>query len=212
MFRSINFVLLFGMIMLSVGVHADYSAPASELMLVPQFCWGQYNSSQFKGPQFHIHDCGPGMNHYCGALLGYNRAMKMASRGAKESELRAVLDGVEYTLRWMKKWPACPIRSHVENTYNKVRIDLGLPPVVNQNQPASIQAPAAPVIEDNAAKASMPKAESGSDSGGKQESSSHIEEATQPPGDKETKPVEPEKIGSPTNPWCRFCPDPVDKQ
>ena len=188
MFRSINFVLLFGLAICAAGAHAGggYTAPAGEVMLLPQFCWGQYNNSKLKGPQYHIHDCGPGMNHYCGALLGYNRAMGMSSRDARERELRRALEGVEYTLQWMKKWPACPIRGHVEKTYSRVRADLGMPPIVDQTPPASVQVPAAPVV------------------GG----------AAQSPQDEETKPVEiqPEKIGSPTNPWCRFCPDPVDKK
>jgi len=39
-----------------------------------------------------------------------------------------------------------------------------------------------------------------------------LEAADKPPAETTASPTPSPKIGSPTNPWCRFCPDPVDKQ
>ena len=109
-------------------------ATASEVVQLPQFCWGQYNSA-LSGPQFRIDGCGIGMNHYCPALLLYNRALKSPSPIVKQNYLGRALKAVEYTLDFMKDYPGCPIRAHVQTTYAIVKAKLGVPPAIKHRSP-----------------------------------------------------------------------------
>jgi hypothetical protein len=176
-------------------------------MLLPQFCWGQYNNSNLSGPQFNITGCGAGMNHYCPALLLYGRAIRNPNRGKRESELKTVLGEVEYTLRWMQDFPGCPIRGHVENTRARVRSDLNLPAIINRAQkPATSNVPVMQPDESNVKNEPVLKNESGAVVVDEQGHSQRNEETSQPQEDEKSKLIEPAKIGSPTNPHCRFCP------
>jgi len=99
---------------------------AMELALLPKFCWGQYNSG-FAGPEFTIHGCGPGMNHYCPGLLALKRSEKPSLPKPKQlDQLKKAKRGTEYTLNWMKDYPGCPIRPHVEQTLITVNTRLRL--------------------------------------------------------------------------------------
>ena len=95
-------------------------APVSEVLVLPKFCWSQYMHN-VKGPQYSIPRelCGVGMNHYCPALIELNRAMK--STGSKRRQHLVVAKrGIQYTLRWMKPYPSCPIRAQVEASSREV--------------------------------------------------------------------------------------------
>jgi len=106
-----------------------YKAPAIEVLALPKFCWGQYHEEPM-GPEFYIRDCGVLMNHYCPGLLMINKAPKAKTSGERKQWLGRGLADTEYTLRGMKDYPSCPIRSHVEATFSRVRRELGLPPVL----------------------------------------------------------------------------------
>lgn len=98
-----------------------YKAPAVEVVLLPQFCWAQYMEN-VEGPEYSISGCGVGMNHYCPALIELIEAKRSVGAKAKEraGHLAVAHDGVLYTLKAMKDYPDCPIRSHVESTLREV--------------------------------------------------------------------------------------------
>lgn len=190
-----------------------YSAPASELVLLPQFCWGQYNA-QYSGGQYFPSECGPFMNHYCPALLDYNRAFREISREKRAHIMRTVLENMEYSIKGMKEFPACSIRQHVEKTYKRVRADMGLPPLPRTQPP--------PTSASGAAEEKKPVAETGPTES-KQEpvskpaeqaeglSAKAVKSAREPQASEPVIPSQdasspkPAVIGTPRNPWCRFC-------
>lgn len=105
---------------------AKYKAAASEVVQLPQFCWAQYMDNA-QGPQYSISPklCGVLTNHYCPGLVALIRAKKSLGSTAKLKERLANLREAEkdtgYTLRGIKDYPHCPIRSHVEATAVEVQ-------------------------------------------------------------------------------------------
>ncbi|HKJ09997.1 MAG TPA: hypothetical protein VKA76_13005 [Gammaproteobacteria bacterium] len=96
-------------------------------MLLPKFCWGQYLN--LKGPQYSINNCGPGMNHYCPSLILLNRGERTFGKaGKKRTLLRYAKKGFIYTLKWMKKYPNCPLRARAEASLRRVNMDLSILP------------------------------------------------------------------------------------
>ncbi|MGA7800355.1 MAG: hypothetical protein WCC36_06050 [Gammaproteobacteria bacterium] len=102
-------------------------APAAEVMLLPKFCWGQYfNYSQ---PQYHINNCGPGINHYCQGLIFLNIGERtFDNMRKKRSMLKRAKSTFHYTQRWIKQFPNCPIRGHVAASMRRVDMDLNILP------------------------------------------------------------------------------------
>ena len=102
------------------GNRANSKAPASEVLLLPKFCWAQY-MNKVKGPQYSIPRrlCGVGMNHYCPALVELNRAMKSTWEQTPPA-LVVAKRGIQYTLEWMKPYPSCPIRAQVGASLREV--------------------------------------------------------------------------------------------
>ena len=98
-------------------------ATASEVLMLPRFCWWEYNAA-YKDTQLEIRNCGPGMNHYCSALVKFSRAERMSDRFKRIDTLNSVLRDVEYTLGWMKDYPGCSIRQNVLQNYSRVRACL----------------------------------------------------------------------------------------
>lgn len=94
-----------------------------ELMSMPTFCWWEFDA-RYAQTVHEIRDCGPGMNHYCGAYLQYVKSRAARDRGAKLSALRRANQEIEYTIHWMGGHPNCSIRGHVEEAYMKVRAGL----------------------------------------------------------------------------------------
>jgi hypothetical protein len=128
MVKNLKILLLTGSIvaLMSAGSNAlgDYGDGVSEVerALLPKFCWVQMGSKVAKGPEFQIPPgCGPGMNHYCPGLVALIRAKYTADRRRAGALLGQAGTAVEYTLNWMKDYPNCPIRAHVEAT--RVEID-----------------------------------------------------------------------------------------
>jgi len=88
---------------------------ASELGSLPRYCWGYYSNR--KGQPGYVipkSKCGPGMNHYCGGLLRKNRAESGIGLSSKErfKLYKVALKDFNYTLHWMKEFPACPLRKY----------------------------------------------------------------------------------------------------
>jgi hypothetical protein len=111
-----------------VAIAAKYTAPASEVAMLPQFCWAQYMDN-VSGPQYTIHDCGVFTNHYCPALLELQRANKAfgtKKRGERVQHLQVAKKETLYTLNGIKDYPNCHIRQHVENTLKEVNTLLNI--------------------------------------------------------------------------------------
>jgi hypothetical protein len=100
-------------------------AKATEVALLPHFCWAQYMDDPPPGDEFRISKsaCGSLMNHYCPGLVLLDRATKpygTKSKGEKRQNLVRAKESVVYTLKGMANYPACPIRSHVETTLARI--------------------------------------------------------------------------------------------
>ena len=121
--RSVTVFLAIGLAMSAeLPIAGHYSAPASEVALLPQFCWWLYMDN-VSGPQYTIHDCGPMMNHYCDGLLELQRANKalgVKKRGERLQHLQRAKTNTIYTLNGMKGFPNCHIRQHAETTLKQV--------------------------------------------------------------------------------------------
>lgn len=98
-----------------------------EILQLPKFCWEQMGSAVAKGPEFRIpKGCGPGMNHYCPGLVQLVRAKQELDSRKRLSRLGSAERAVKYTLGWLKDYPKCPIRGHVDATLAEIkRLKLG---------------------------------------------------------------------------------------
>ena len=99
--------------------------PATELVQMPTFCWEEC-SGKIYGPEYRIDGqlC-PGSNHYCFALMHFIRGKKPT--GDSKTRLTHLLFAKEqtrYTLNAIEKSPRCPIRAHVDSTWNEVNARL----------------------------------------------------------------------------------------
>lgn len=93
----------------------EYQAPASDVMRLPKFCWGQYNS-KLKGPKYNIEraTCGVYTNHYCPGLIMLNQSLDFRLKpGARRQLIQRARGAFEYTWNGIKNLPACKIRTHV---------------------------------------------------------------------------------------------------
>lgn len=201
-------------------------ASASEVLMLPRFCWWEYNAA-FKGTELEIQRCGVGMNHYCPALVEFNRAQSTLDRFKKTQKLEGALRGVEYTLGWMKDSPSCSIRQHVEQTYVRVRaafVSVGqpVPPDRFSGQLGTQtklrsgpgEAPTRDVekAQEEVKPTTDAKQEQVSKPAGQASdlSASTVKAAreTQPaPIDKSVAPSAATEGEKSLNPWCRFCPE-----
>lgn len=99
-------------------------APTDEVMRLPKYCWGQYNP-KLKGPQFRIDSksCGVWTNHFCQALLMFNRSQNlMASATQRRNYLHGATGNLEYTMKGIKDYPSCYIRKHVAIMLKRARM------------------------------------------------------------------------------------------
>ncbi|WP_346380076.1 hypothetical protein [Acidithiobacillus sp.] len=187
-----------------------YKAPLEDVMLLPQYCWGQYDN-KFQGPQYTISRplCGPGMNHYCPGLLEYQKAQLEPSRGQRIRRLNGVMTDIEYTLRWMKDYPNCSIRKDVLQMQNRVRMDLGMPPLLNETPTPPPTPQIAPDTPDTPEAGTAPgnQAAPGGNTtqGAAQQGQSGADKQLYP--EPKIPPRDDSKIGMPGDPYCRFCPD-----
>ncbi|WP_346380106.1 hypothetical protein [Acidithiobacillus sp.] len=184
-----------------------YKAPLDDVMLLPQYCWSQYDA-QFQGPQYGIHDCGPGMNHYCGGLLKIQKAEREISRGQRIRWLNSALTDIHYTLRWMQNYPNCPIRNDVLQMQNRVLMDLGMPPALNETPAPAPTPQIAPDTPDTPEAGTAPGNEAapgGNNAQGSAQGASGSGSQLYPAP--KIPPRDDSKIGMPGDPYCRFCPD-----
>lgn len=95
----------------------------TEATLLPRYCWSQFLGKKFSGPQYKIprDSCGPGMNHFCPGLVALGRANRSFDDKIKRGFLRGAEDQLRYTVRALKNYPRCPIRSEVIRTYDLIR-------------------------------------------------------------------------------------------
>jgi hypothetical protein len=100
----------------SGGTRENMGITAVEIAQLPRFCWGQMEVPNSVGrPEFNFpNNCGPGMNHYCPGLVKLIRAKSASGKGKPLSLLRGAADDVRYTEFWMKDYPSCGVRPHVE--------------------------------------------------------------------------------------------------
>jgi len=196
---------------------------ASEVLLLPGFCWEEYNPA-IKNPGKEINNCGPGMNHYCSSVLEFNRSYSSRERFRRVQHLEVALRGVEYTLGWMKNYPNCSIRQDVLQTYTRVRsafsgVGRPVPPDLYSGQWGDKAKPYSPgeistKSGDGLSKETKTAVESKQEQVTKPAeqavmSSPAVEENTSTgaaTSSKTVQPTEPNKIGTPSNPYCRFCP------
>lgn len=220
-----NIVLILSGLLLSGSslVSAAVKPSASEVLLLPGFCWGKYNPA-IKNTGKGINNCGPGMNHYCSAVLEFNRSYSARERFRRVQHLEVALRGVEYTLGWMKNYPYCSIRQDVLQTYTRVRsafsgVGRPVPPDLFSGQWGDKAKPYSPgeistkggdglseetktAVESKQEQVTKPAEQAVVPSRAVEENTS-TGAATSP---KTAQPTEPNKIGTPSNPYCRFCP------
>ena len=105
--------------------------PRSEVLQLPQFCWARYvkelQSSEYRIPYT---SCGPGTNHYCDGLLRLSRVKRgvISNSTQRTRELGLARSAALYTLDWIKEYPTCPIRPHIESTVKQIDAMLaGMP-------------------------------------------------------------------------------------
>jgi len=112
-----------GLALLSLGASAQSGSKnlsnnvqRSDVLQLPQFCWG-YFISELRTPEFLIPPtCGPYTNHYCEALLPFNKAKVRGLTGtARETAIRDARNATIGLLANIKSYPACPIRSYAES-------------------------------------------------------------------------------------------------
>jgi hypothetical protein len=128
MAKNVRALLLIGSVVALMATVSsaigDYGDGVSEIerALLPKFCWAQMGSKVAKGPAFVIPGgCGPGMNHYCPGLVDLIRAKSGADKRRAAALLNRAEAAANYTLDWMKNYPNCAIRSHVEATKDEIQ-------------------------------------------------------------------------------------------
>jgi len=102
---------------------APYKAAASEIALLPKFCYQQYVDG-VSGPEYSFppaDSCGYAMNHYCGGLISLIRAKRVVGNPReRQTKLAVARADVVYTVKGMEQYPACPIRDHVNATLTEI--------------------------------------------------------------------------------------------
>lgn len=103
----------------AIGAQAQQSSmheTSVEIAQLPQFCWAELHVPNVTGDAFVWHDCGPGANHYCGALLSIIRAKRDTNKTTRAVHLGAAQMDLRYTERAITEYPKCSIRDHVAST------------------------------------------------------------------------------------------------
>jgi hypothetical protein len=95
---------------------ASMNATAVEIALLPRFCWAQFGVPNADGDEFKMQACGPGANHYCGALIYVIRAKHEANKSTRLDLLGHADADTRYTERAIKDYPNCSVRDHVAAT------------------------------------------------------------------------------------------------
>ena len=99
------------------GPPDDLHPTATEIALLPRFCWAQMHVPDVEGPEFNLpqpSDCGWATNHYCLGLVDLNRAKHATNKGQRMTLLGLADADTRYTERAIKDYPNCSLREHVE--------------------------------------------------------------------------------------------------
>jgi hypothetical protein len=100
----------------------------ADVLMLPQFCWG-YFIGGMRTPDYMIPpSCGPYTNHYCEALLPYNRAKVRGISGPRgETAARDAHRATIGLLQNIKPYPNCPahIRAYAESILAETSAKLG---------------------------------------------------------------------------------------
>lgn len=100
----------------------------TDVMALPQFCWG-YFIPEMRTPEYMIpRSCGPYTNHYCEAVLPYNRAKIRGTMGpARETATRDLHQKTLGFLQNIKPHPDCPaqIKAYAESLLAETGAKLG---------------------------------------------------------------------------------------
>ncbi len=117
------------------GEYAPQSA--MEMKMLPSWCWGYYKREL--GPKHRIDTktCGPGMTHYCGAIVLYNRSHMELSARTRARQLRRALYQTDYTIHQMEKFPACGLRRHVAKMKYILQRDIAVVSVAAAQEKAN---------------------------------------------------------------------------
>ena len=98
------------------------SAPMSEVLQLPQFCWSRY-VKHLQTPEYRVPDgCGPFMNHYCDDMLEWVRTRQLVKQGGPQAmpRLKAAHKRASANLDMIKRYPKCPVRQQAEGTLLEV--------------------------------------------------------------------------------------------
>jgi len=98
------------------------SAPMSEVVQLPQFCWSRY-VKHLQTPEYRMPGgCGPSMNHYCDDLLEWVRTRKSVKQGGSHAmpRLKAAHKRAAANLDMIKRYPKCPVRQQAEATLSEI--------------------------------------------------------------------------------------------
>jgi hypothetical protein len=102
--KATSLIFLLFLIATSAKEGLAYEATATELVMLPKYCWAQYIPKLSNRPKFSIGNaCGVGMNHYCPSLQGLMRAEKMPHGFRKLDQLKAALNEIKYTLDYIAR-------------------------------------------------------------------------------------------------------------
>ncbi|MCC7325351.1 MAG: hypothetical protein IT521_00915 [Burkholderiales bacterium] len=105
------------------GSSYNHAAP-DEIIHLPKYCWGHYNQ-KLTNPKYHINksSCGPWMNHFCQAILQFNRSQNpLAGKMERQGYLNQSIGNLDYSIKGLKDYPACYIRKHVLMMQKRVRM------------------------------------------------------------------------------------------
>jgi hypothetical protein len=98
------------------GYREEMHVTSVEISLLPTFCWKQFDVPNVEGDEFHIRDCGPGMNHYCPGLIYLIRGKRTSGKNKALPLIQHADIDVRYTENAMADYPKCSVRDHVVKT------------------------------------------------------------------------------------------------
>ena len=107
--------------LVNAGYREQQGVTAAEIIMLPKFCWAQIEVPNARGPEYSPQGCGVGTNHYCPGLVKFIRAKRLADKQKMVAMLAGVENDIKYTEGWIKDYPKCSIRSHLESTKTELQ-------------------------------------------------------------------------------------------
>lgn len=101
----------------------SYKAPLRLAVQLPPYCWGQYFGRT--EPQYQLpRNCGPRINHFCGAFIKLFKAREEKEVRRKRKLLRRAERGILYTKNVIANIPNCPLHTVVDEALFLVRMEI----------------------------------------------------------------------------------------